>query len=813
MKDTTKNKVSIFFHTNIITVFKQLIICWFLIFPLIPRAQTNITVSGYIRDVESGESLYGASVFDQISHKGCITNRYGFFSLKLPDSNPSELAVSYVGYESMIYRLQLSADTLMEISLQSHNVVGEVTVRASPGNTPETPMGMDRVKMDDILSLPGFLGEQDVIKGLTVLPGVSQGYEGSSGIYVRGGSTDQNLILLDGVPVYNTSHLFGFVSVFTPEALKQVDLYKGGFPARYGGRLSSVVDVQMKEGNLYNKHTSIAIGPISSGIMKEGPIKKGKSSYLISARRTLLDLLFTGGTRIYYMGSDEKSILGLNFYDLNGKFNFYINPRNRLYLSLYEGQDHFFGNYSNKYEERHNEYTENHAKARLKWGNTLAALRWNSQWSSRLFMNTTFSSGLFKYSIYDSYHSRVRGDEEKNIGSTLNYLTKINTNRMQVVADWYCYSNSRLSFGFDTGLDFYHPGSRHIENVLGTEINDGNGLVRTFEQALFMEYHRQWRKLDLNAGVRYETLAVDHHFFSQLSPRLNLDYLLASSWKLSASLSTMFQPIHLLVNNNIGLPSDIWVPATKKIKPETAWITSLGISHPFSSKLRWTMEVYFKSMDNVIQYRAGQSFMDLIEGWEEKVYQGKGRAYGVENALKFEDGQTKAWLNYTWGKNERRFAGLNQGGWFPYKFDRRHDINLGVTRKLKENVELTAMWVYQSGQAATIASGIYPAVGEIEQEETYDPIFGFDLDGPQGIDIVTDYNGARLPAFHHLDLSVTFSKQRRKATREWRVGIYNVYARQNAFMYYMHEKEDGSIGYKQICIFPVLPSVSYRLKF
>jgi outer membrane receptor for ferrienterochelin and colicin len=669
--------------------------------------------------------------------------------------------------------------------------------------------------MKDVRSLPGFLGEKDVMKSLTVLPGVSQGYEGSSGIYVRGGSPDQNLILLDGVPVYNVSHLFGFVSVFTPEALQHVDLYKGGFPARYGGRLSSVVDVHMKEGNMYKPHSSLVLGPVSSEFMHEGPVVNGKSSFLISGRRTLLDLLVTEGARLAQMNNDEKIIPGLNFYDTNAKFNFYINPENRLYISLYKGGDRLFSEYSDRSEWTTGVFDENRTKVDLKWGNTLAALRWNSQVSPRIFVNTTLAAGAFQYGIHNRYSSLHTENKETDLNkATVDYQTRIATHSVQVLADWYLANGNRLSLGAEAGIHIFQPGKRHVLNSSGITLDDGNQEVRTIPLAVFVEDNFAFsNRVHLNAGLRYEGEFVNEHLFNQASPRVNMNYRLTENWQFSASLAIMFQPLHLLTNSSIGLPSDIWVPATRNIRPETSQTASIGITHNFSGQLRWSGELYGKMMHDVVQYKAGHSFMDLAKDWEQMVYQGKGRAWGFENAFDYQDRQVKAWLYYTLAQNQRQVDELNNGNYFPYKFDRRHDLNVGFNYKLTEKVSFTAMWVFQSGQAATIASGDYPVMGEIAEDSAYDPVFGFELRGWQPIDLTTHYNAARLPSYHHLDVEATFTRQQKKSTREWRVGIFNVYARQNAYYYYPYVRKNGTRGYKQISILPFLPSISYRLTF
>lgn len=787
-----------------------LFIFYFLTVELI--AQQQVTISGYIRDAESSENLYWASVLEKTTKGGTVSNAYGFYSLTVPVGH-LELAVSYVGYLPEKKMLFLESDTTINFNLKTNNQLEEVVVGAPQSRKGNSYQGHRQIDMAQIKELPGFLGEQDVLKGLAVLPGVQQGYEGSAGIYVRGGSPDQNLILLDDVPIYNASHLFGFVSVFTPEALQRVDFYKGGFPARYGGRLSSVVDVRMKEGNRHKRQTDLTLGIISSKLTHEGPIKEGKSSYLISARRTLLDLFVTGGAKLAELSSDEAIVPGLNFYDFNGKLNFDFDDRNRLYVSLYFGGDHLFSRFSTKHVFENGE-TKQKTKVGLKWGNAIASIRWNHQLGSRLFLNTTVSTGNFRYNVHNYYNQlTTKGRDEERASSDIYYKTRVNNNNLKLLFDWYVSGTHRLQFGSSASLNYYMPGEQEIEKEDGTQVKRGNGRQTTTELSVFADDQIKLGDFaQLYLGVRGDFFETDGKWFTYWLPRANLQLQFHPAYSINLSYAEMAQPLHLLTNSSIGLPSDIWVPATKQVAPEFSRQYTFGTTIELNDRLNYSMDAYYKTMKGVINYRAGYSFMDIYDDWEQLVEKGKGEAWGVEQAIRYESTNWKAWMNYTLAWNNRQFEHINAGKAFPFKFDRRHDVNLGFVCKLNRRVDFTAMWVYQTGQAVTLAQQDFRAEGGIDYT-IYDFITGFEIDNPGRIQYVEGYNNYRLPAFHHLDVGFTFTRKQRNRLHEWKIGAYNVYARQNPYMYYPETNADGVRRYKQISLFPFIPSISYHVKF
>ncbi|WP_430973462.1 TonB-dependent receptor [Sunxiuqinia rutila] len=774
-------------------------------------AQKTITISGFVRDSISAENLYHATIFDNNTKQGALSNAFGFYSLSVP-TGKVQLQVSFVGYKEQRLAFDIQSDTTINFQLHTKNDLQEVTVKAKALSSKPAFAGHEQIDMQTVKALPAFAGEQDVLKSLTVLPGVQQGHEGSAGIFVRGGSPDQNLILLDGVPIYNATHLFGFVSVFTPEALQSVDFYKGGFPARYGGRLSSVVDVRMKEGNKNHTETDITIGPITSKLTHQGPIKKNKSSYLISARRTLLDLFITSIAKISQMSNNEVVVPSLNLYDLNAKFNFELNDRNHLYVSLYGGGDLLSSDFKDNYSYEGGE-TKQNSKVKLKWGNRIGALRWTSQLGNRLYLNTTLSSGSFRYTIHNKYDQTVtkNGDKEK-IWSDIEYKTRVNNNKIQFLFDWYLPKN-KIQFGTSAELNSYLPGEQEIERHDGQNTQRGNGEVNNKALALFMDDQLNiGDKLTVHGGLRLDLYDLGGKWHSYITPRANAKWVVYKNLSLFLSYDQMVQPLHLLTNSSVGLPSDIWVPATEDVKPETSQQITFGSYLKFNNKFSYKFDSYFKTMDGVINYKAGNSFMDIYDNWEELVETGVGEAWGFENSWNYKTSRLNAWVNYTLSWNNRKFESINEGKAFPFKFDRRHDINLGYVYNLTDNIEFSAVWTYQTGMASTIPVLDYQAAGPIDYWLS-DFVTGIDIEDTHRIQYFEEYNNYRLPAFHHLDLGITFKKQKGNLYREWKLGVYNAYARKNAYMYYPQTSPTGETKYKQICIFPFIPSISYHLKF
>lgn len=756
------------------------LICPLLLLPLSVFSRT-IVVSGYISEKKSGERLIGAVVMEPQTGVGAASNSFGFYSLSLPDKDSILLQVSYTGYESRIISISGIRDTALNISLNPSAILQEVTVHAqSDAIHDRTQMSTIDLPITTIKSLPAFLGEVDIMKAIQLLPGVQSGNEGASGLYVRGGSPDQNLILLDGVPVYNASHLFGFFSVFNADAVKSVSVIKGGFPARYGGRLSSVIDINMKEGDQSGLHAEGGIGLIASHLTLEGPIQKGKSSFMISGRRTYIDLLAQP-----FMSKESKA--GYFFYDLNGKANFSLGKRDHLYISGYGGNDKFYA--KEQYESTGNNSSFNSS---LQWGNITAVGRWNHQFSPRLFGNLT--------AYYSQYRFQISAEESDQNGTTtdsylLKYASGINDKALRYDFDYLPAARHAIKAGVSVIAHTYKPSAQQTKIETGgqaeIDTTTGDPDIRATEVDAYAEDEiRIGDRMKANIGLHWAGFSVGSSFFNSLQPRVSLLYRINDRLSAKASYVQMVQAIHLLTNSSIGLPTDLWLPATERVPPQKSWQGAAGLAYTHPSGTEFSLEAYYKEMDGVIEYKEGASFLGSSAAWEDKVERGSGNSYGVEAFIQKKKGKLTGMVGYTLSWTTRRFDALNGGAEFPFRYDRRHDFKVAAVYQVSPHIELSAEWVYGSGNAITLPIGTF--------------------NGPNGqeIELYGSRNGYRMPSYHRGDISARFSKQLKHHERAWIIGAYNVYNRKNPFFIY----RDGS-DFKQVSLFPIIPSISYQFKF
>lgn len=760
--------------------------------------QKQYTISGYVSDGGSGEKLISATVYESSKMRGASSNVYGFYSLTLP-AGQYEIVYSYVGFKTVVKQIELSRDMEIHISLEQANEVEEVVVLAEAINRKLTDSQISKevLTMDAIERLPAFLGEADVMKTLQLMPGVQSGSEASSGLYVRGGGPDQNLILLDGVPVYNANHLFGFFSVFNTDAIKNVSLYKGGFPARFGGRLSSVVDIRMKEGNEKEFHGGVQVGLISSKFYVEGPLKKNKTAFHLSGRRTYVDLV----TRPF-MPDDE--VVSYFFYDLNAKVNHKFSDRSRLYLSAYTGRDKASDEYESEFGYNyHDKY-----KSELYWGNLTTALRWNYIFSNKLFANTTLTYSDYRLNVKDwsEYQSEYDGNKYKET-TDYKYKSGIEDWSSQIVFDWYPSPTHEIKFGTKYIYHTFKPGVEtiRVKDTDEPEFNKTFGGDNTYahELSAYIEDNVELTpRLKANLGVHVSAFNVENKWHKSLEPRASMRYLLSDNFTIKAAYSKMQQYLHLLSNSTIGLPTDLWLPATKRIKPQVSHQYAAGVVYGGLRKIELSAEGFYKEMKNIIDYKEGASFFGSSLGWEDMVESGQGRVYGIELMAKKEVKKTTGWIAYTWSKNERQFDKLNFGEWFPTRYDRRHDASIVLTHKLNDRIDFGATWVFGTGNAITLSSH------EIDRLENSDDYYWNET-----IPYFEHRNNYRMPAYHRLDLGINFHKQKKHGMRTWNVSIYNVYNRKNAFYLYMDQDVNGQKKLKQVSLFPIVPSVSYTYKF
>ena len=753
------------------------------LFPALTYAQ-KFTISGYVKDAANGESLIGSAVLNRNTLQGTAANIHGFYSLTLQHDSV-RLVYSYVGYTPVEIKFYLRSDTTLDVNLTSSNQLEEVVVNASREEIQETSqMSSVSIPIEQIKNLPALLGQVDVMKILQLMPGVKSS-EGSTGLYVRGGGPDQNLMLLDGVPVYNASHLFGFFSVFNADAINRVELIKGGFPARYGGRLSSVIDINLKDGNMKEIHGEGSIDIIAAKMTVEGPIKKDKTSFLVSARRTYLDALVAPFVKI----QDEDAKLGYYFYDLNTKLNHIINKKNRIYLSTYLGDDKAYA---------HDEDKSYEADAGLRWGNLITAFRWNNVAGPRLFSNVTATYSRYRFNVYA---------QERDGGGTYrtNYISGIRDWGLKVDYDFVPGPNHYVRFGGGAIAHRFTPGAyTYKEEDMASDTTLGSSVLNALELSTYIEDDiKIGNAFKANVGIHASAFQVENKWYHSVQPRISGRYLITKDLSLKASFATMMQYIHLLTNAGLGLPTDLWVPSTADIKPQSANQVALGLARNFNSNYEVSLETYYKKMYNLIDYKEGTSFLDVQTDWREKVSTGgKGESYGAEVLVQKKTGKVTGWIGYTLSWTNRQFADLNFGRWFPYKYDRRHDVSVALTHTWNERMDFSAVWVYGTGNAITLPSATYQGDATLGR-------YGFTRE----LYYYGDRNSFRMRAYHRLDLSFSFWKTKKYTRSKWTIAVYNVYSRRNPFFMDLVYDDTGNRKFAQYSLFPIIPSVNYTFKF
>ncbi|HLN19645.1 MAG TPA: TonB-dependent receptor [Bacteroidales bacterium] len=766
--------------------------------------QAHNTISGYVRESVSAELLTGVNIYLPKLKTGTVTNTYGFYSITLTSTDSVEMIFSYVGYSTVSKKLKPAGNTELNIELQPSILLNEVTVSAESAEKQSQAVQMSnvRVQISQVKSLPALLGEKDILKVLQLMPGVQKGMEGSSGIYVRGGGPDQNLIILDDAIVYNASHLFGFFSLFNGDALKSVELTKGGFPARYGGRLSSVLDINMKDGNKEEWHGEGGIGLISSRMTVEGPLKKDKSSLLVSGRRTYADLVMKP---IMKAAGEENT--GYYFYDLNAKVNYDFGRKNKLYLSGYFGNDKFY------VKQKGTDVIEN---AGFRWSNATATMRWNHLFNSRLFSNTSVVYSNYTFAIYDKY--KVPGEGKDYYAE---YHSGISDYTIKYDLDFIPDPKHTIKAGIITISHRFTPYAYVEFDALNHLDLSNSSSTAGQESGLYVE--DTWQpagNLKINGGLRLSHFIAKKSTYFFPEPRLSVAWRLSSNLAVKASYSEMNQYIHLLSNTGGSLPTDLWVPTTDRVKPQHSKQIAAGIAKDLDKPvLALSAEVYYKSMGNVIGYKEGATFMQLNDvsssstvSWEDNVTSGKAWAYGAEFLLQKKTGRLTGWIGYTISKTEMQLDSVNFGKKFFARYDRRHDISLVAIYELSRRITVSGTWVYGSGNAVTLPLSEYDIKPHMPRP-AYNPETG------NYSTTVLNYgqrNNFRMGAYHRLDAGIQFHKQKRHYERIWEISVYNVYNRKNPFYYYpeniiVNGKTTGIL--KQVSLFPVIPSFTYSIKF
>ncbi len=782
--------------------------------PEVCAQDARYTLSGFVTDRVSNERLAGAAVYVRTLNKGAVADSEGFISLRLPAGSVA-LDVSFVGYEPRTLRLYLARDTTLALALMPSNAsLGEVEVMAEREENAATSTRMSAITLpvEEIEKLPAFLGEVDVIKTIQLLPGVQSGTEGSTNLYVRGGGPDQNLILLDGAPIYNVSHVFGFLSVFNADALDDVKLVKGGFPARYGGRLSSVVDLRMKEGYRDRYAADGTLGLVFSSLTAQGPLLRDRASFVLSARRTYIDVLAQP-----FLNSSLPTGQSLTayFYDMNARLDYTSLRRGRFSLSLYRGRDGYGTTHENTAETGGFVYRDR-SEAASGWGNAAAVLRWRY-----LFSNTFLADTRLIYSRYDfDIRTRLTQAEERTppvqAFAEARYVSGIRDGGGRV--DFSYRPRAAHDFRFGAGLTrhSFNPGAGAVKvvdaGVIDTSLTPTNYPFSGLEGFVYAEDDAALSpRIKANAGLHLSGMYVRGRTYASLQPRLSVRCLLRPDWSVKASFSLMQQYLHLLTNTGINLPTDLWVAATDRIRPQQSWQAAIGTGYA-AGAWELSLEGYYKDLRRLIEYKPGAGFAEPGRDWQDLVERGPGWSYGAEVFLRNKRGRTTGWIGYTLSRTQRRFDALNDGASFPYRYDRRHDVSLVVSHRLSRRLDAGLTWVYGTGQAVTLATTRLLNALPLDLSSL--------AQGGQALPQLYDYSprgGYRMAPFHRLDLALNwhFGKAFLLSAGEstLSVGAYNVYNRHNPFYLFATRNAEGRRVYRQASLFPVLPFVSYRFNF
>jgi hypothetical protein len=781
---------------------KPLFICLALFLSLASVAQEKVTLNGYVKDAGNGEELIGVTIYFPQLKSGTSTNSYGFYSITVSPGT-YDVQYSFVGFTSQIVSVELNKNVSKNIELASEaTFIQEIVVedKALDANVIDVQMSRNKVDINRTRKLPALFGEVDIMKSIQMLPGVLSAGEGTSSFYVRGGSADQNLILIDEAPVYDPSHLFGLFSVFNADVIKESELYKGGIPARFGGRLSSILEVRTRDGNNKEFHGAGGIGTLASRIMFEGPIKKDKSSFIISARRSYADL--------FLRAANEKNVV--YFYDINAKVNWRHNNNNRFFAAVYAGRDDFsfdddFG---------------------FNWGNATATFRWNHLFNERLFSNTTLLASNFDYAL-----------EANDAAVGFKWTSNLQELSLKNDLTYFLNINNELSFG-------YHITGRRFSPGLIEPNTEGSIFARVelakmyaLDHALYVGNKQQLNnKITLDYGVRlsifqsmgpgdvylYEdpqdntnptrtdTLQYGNweniKTFVNLEPRFGVRYMIAPGQSVKVSYNRMVQNTHLIAAGTVPVPFNTWSPSGYYLEPQLADQVAIGYFRNFHNNMfEFSFEAYYKDMQNVTDF-ADNAQLFFNEDLSTEFRQGNSWSYGAEVMVDKKEGRLTGMLSYTWSKTERHIAGVNLGNDFYSNFDRRHSLNVNAAYDLNKKWVIGANFSFSSGRPITLPTGKF-------EYGLYNP------------DVISARNGYRLPTYNRLDLSATYTPNRkpmRKWHGQWVFSIYNAYNQKNPFTVYTRTKQDSDgniIGdgtqkeARLVYLFPILPSITYNFKF
>ncbi len=768
----------------------------------------EIKVSGFITDSINSEPLIGVSIYCPRFNISTKTNENGYFSIFIPKTD--SLAVLWVqlyGYKKKTVSYLPMSDQQISIQLNStlFQAIDEVEVIAQKKQNQD--LGVIEIPISQLKKIPMLGGEPDVIKAFQLMPGVTGGTEGTSGLYVRGGSPDQNLFLLDNVPLYYVSHIGGFVSTFDPAMINSVKLYKSNFPAQYSGRLSSIVDIRMRDGNRNKRSGEVAVGLLSTKLQFDGPMKKDSSwTYLISARRFNLDLITRLLARI---DSDGEGAAGYTFYDANLKFVKRFRNQGKLSFTFYDGRDRIFVKSRQKQNAQNSnayKYSQN-----IIWGNRLASVNYSKEFGKRIFAEFNLGATNFRYISKIESKFSENGSNELTNSNLLKFQSKVNDVILKTKFDLKWSESFKMTFGWNGTMHLFTPGS-----ILRTNNNQGDTSIVTkimaFENNLFLENHFQLGKRISGAiGLNSSLFALKDTTFLSLEPRVFVKTQINESISFQMGYARMKQYLHYLSYSGAGLPSDLWIPATKDLIPEISNQFNAGFVFLTNSKkipLKFSVEGFYKTMNNLLEYKEGVNLFsaNTISSKIEK--SGVGNVIGLEFLVEKTIGKTTGWIAYTLSKNTRTFDNINGGKTYPFKFDRTHDISIVISHSISERIQLNATWVFSTGNAITLAHSNYY---QIDLGDYYP-----NSNDPYQLNTAEQYNGKngfRMPAYHKLDIGINLNKQKTKGMRTWSFGLYNAYNRQNPFFLFYKKNKANEVKLHQLTLFPIMPSFHYSFAF
>lgn len=788
-----------------------------IVFPVALRAQDNKSVSGYVTDSKTGESLIGACV--TCGDKYAVSNSYGFFSIIVPPK--AVINVSYVGYKTEIINLE-GLEAFVIVKMDQSETINEACVTAQADYLMRSSYpGALNISVKQIKAVPALLGESDIIKVLQKTPGVQTGMEGFTGLYVRGGGAEENLQLYDGVPLYNVNHMLGLLSVYTPEAIKSVSFFKGAFPAKYGGRVSSIIDVRTNEGNNETFSGMASLGLLSCRLHMEGPILGNHTTYSLSARCT--PTMFVDKLMVRHTG------YGYNFYDLNGKVSHKFNNSDKLTFSIYHGKDkyqsemkesHVYDYYSAEHKSYYDLEETIFNNLNFKWSNSMAALRWNHIHSSKLFADYCLS--------WTDYRSdRVSGSKTADVVKDLNIDKQLKISNLSnsgisdinvdISFDYTPDDKNRITFGSQSVYHRFLPKSNIVSSSSCSDVSDSDENsdnigyathIAGVESALYCEDDISFgERMNMNLGFRSTIFYTQGHPYYVLEPRLSTQYRINDKYSIKIGYSRVSQYVHLLCSGSMSLPTDLWIPVTEDIRPVISSIVSLGVYGRWGDGWAASLEGYWKRQNNVLEFKDGKAFLSSSD-WINSVSSGEGLSRGLEFLIEKKYGKTTGWLSYSLSKSVRWFPdkSVNNGAVFPYTYDRRHNLNVSVLHEFNNSIDISTSWTYYSGNMMTLPKRV---------------AIVYDSENLLDIPFVTERNNYRLPSTHHLDLSVNFKKPKRTGIRTWTVGIYNLYGRKNpnfieqyvSFVDFSSGSNNTCLVINKVSLLMFVPSISYTFTF